>query len=148
MSCFTVLLLLSLSSLGLSGSSSDLTFHIVPTLASPTYCDHVHCLTFSQFAGNIGRYVGSNTTLYIDEGMHVLNESFSVSNVTKFSMTGNDGSSKSVNITCNEGANFKLSSISRVHIQGLVFANCGGNRIEAVDLLTINNSMFVGKNSN
>ena len=117
--------------------------------ADPAYCDHVYCLTLSQLAGNIGRYVNSsNTTLYIGEGTHILHESFSVSNVTKFSMTANDSSSDSVNITCNEGANFNLSHISRLHIQGLVFVSCGGNRVEAVDVMTINNSKFLGNNTN
>ena len=119
---------------------------LTPSLADPA-C-YGHCLTLSQFAGNIDRYIDSNKTLLILRGIHILNESISVFNVTEFSMTAADTSSGSVSIKCNKGANINITHVARVHISGLIFTSCGGNQVKSIDQLTIENTSFIGNNAN
>ena len=117
--------------------------YIIPSQTDP--CSVDSCLTLSQFADNSASHIDSNTTLFIIGGNHALDRRISVSNVEEFSMlSANDTNSI---ITCSELANFTFSDIGHIYISGLTFLGCGSNRVNSVDQLTIEHSMFMGQNN-
>ena len=137
------LLLLTLSLIVDLGSVFCQVHYITPTQSN---CSTSSCLTLSQFAAN---YIdASNTTLVISDGNHDLNKSISVSNIVEFSMLSanfNNTDSNSVIVTCSEHASFTFRNVSTIHINGLTFVGCSNNRIELVDQLVVNHSMFQGQ---
>ena len=128
--------------------SSGTTIYIVPSLL---HC-HVNdsCQTLSQFAGSISsRYVtmNSNLTLMIFGGSHVLDTGVSLSHLMEFSLLSiNDSQLRSI-IICNNNANFTLSNITQARMYGVAFHGCGGNTIQSIGQLTIENSTFCGANN-
>ena len=132
------------------GTISCQVFYIVPTLDSE--CSTDSCLTISQFAEiyvpDSRSTYPSNTTLVIVGENHDLNKSISVSNVAEFSMLSANGTEPNpgpVTITCSEHASFNFRNISTVFVRGFKFAGCSNNRIELVNLLIVDKSMFHGQ---
>ena len=115
-------------------------YYIVPE--TNTSCDADSCLTFSQFADSSSSYVDANTTLFVTGGSHDLDREISVTNIEIFAMIGINS-----NITCSGVAKFAFASIGRVHIDGLTFIGCGGNKVTQVDQLTIERTIFEGQSN-
>ena len=144
------LILFSVSLIVGMGTISCQVFYIVPTLDSE--CSTDSCLTLSQFveiymADSRSTYP-SNTTLVIIGENHDLNISISVSNIAEFSMLSANGTEPNpgpVTITCSEHASFTFRNVSTVLIHGLVFTGCSNNRIELVNQLILDQSMFRGQ---
>ena len=143
---FTLSLLLFLQALYLALGD---VYYIIPTQDDPCYADP--CLTLADFAVNVSSNVKSNTTLFITGGVHNLDTRFLVSNVAEFSILSmkspqdDQSYSNQSEIICSESAGFTFSQIDRVYVSGLTFLGCGGNRIEFVDQLVIENADFLGQ---
>ena len=145
---YTLSLLLFLPALDLV--SGD-TYYIKPTLDDPCYSDP--CLTLADFAINVSSNVKSNTTLFITGGVHNLDTRLLILNVAEFSILSvkspqdDQSYSNQSEIICSQAsAGFTFSQVDRVYIRGLTFLGCGGNRIELVAQLVIENTEFFGQN--
>ena len=79
------------------------------------------------------------------EGNHTLSQEISVSNASEFSMLPMENTELEPVITCTDGASLIILTVGRVYIRGLTFVGCGGSRVESVDDLTIEYSMFHGQ---
>lgn len=111
--------------------------HIMPTRKSS--CPEELCLTLSQFAANVDKYLQSNTTLILQEGNHSLDTVLVVENVDELTIF-----STGAIILHEEGARIHLKHVTRVHIQGITFIGVRGNKVESVKNFTIQHSSFSG----
>ena len=114
--------------------------YIVPETNSS--CNADSCLTLSQLADSSTSYFDENTTLFIVGGNHYLDREIRVSHIEAFAMIGLNSS-----ITCSDLAKFTFTSINRVHINGLTFISCSGNRVAIVDQLTVERTVFWGQSN-
>ena len=89
----------------------------------------------------------SNLTLLILGGSHMLDTGISLSHSLGFSLLSINNSLLRSKIICNNSANFTLNSITQVRMHGVVFHGCGGNTVQSVSQLTIENSTFCGTNN-
>ena len=125
-------------------TSEETTFYISPSLSRA--CPLYPCFTLSQFAANYTDFMtllsDSRISLNFLPGKHNLEVIFSVANITELIMLSNSSSLPA--ITCQQNGSFMFAQISYVLIQNLKFAGCGGNNVNSLDHLTIENSIFLG----
>ena len=120
------------------GLASEQIYHIMPALTDP--CPAKPCLTLFQFANDYSANI--NTTLVILPGKHSIGSKISVANVGTFLMTSNDSSTE---IICHQYGSLTFTNVHFVHIYGLNFTGCAGNRVESVESLIIEDSNFIGE---
>ena len=125
-------------------------YHITPVPGDS--CPAQPCLTITQFAaicGNSSSYINpTNTSLIFLQGNHRLGTPLFVANVMELIMVSNCNQCRKVVLVCNRSTNFRFTNVSRVHVRGLSFKGCGGNKIENVDLFTVKNANFLGSDNN
>ena len=119
-------------------------YHISPSVAGP--CPTVNCITFSQFADNIGvnRQLDSIVTLFFESGKHSLISDFLIENITDFSMLSNYNSTT---ISCEQSASWSFFLLSHVQISGLTFIECSF-KVHSVAAFTVKNSAFSNHTGN
>ena len=99
-------------------------------------------LTLSQFANNISDYRSANVTLHFLPGEHNLDSALLINNVNSFYVNSSDNN---VTIACSHsGANFEFSNVSVVHVSGLTFVGCTGNKFINIGQLTLEDSQYTG----
>ena len=129
--------------------SPDKVYYVTPSADDPcsTAVDlHPQCITLSQFAAKPSNYLGSNTTLILLPGTHMLNSVLNVYNRDSFVLTSQQqAKSNDSLISCNGTGRFEFKWVSYVRITALKFIGCGGNRILLSEDLAIESSMFWGK---
>ena len=79
-------------------------------------------------------------TLVLLPGNHTLNMSISLANLNEFRLQTSEG--LYAQITCAESANLCLHDINRVHISGVKFIECQGNRFESIGQVSLENLTF------
>ena len=128
----------------LGSLASEEQYFITPSLNDP--CPTNSCLTFDQFAAN-STDVESNMTLYFLEGTHIIESGFIIKEVNVFSM---QSISTSVSIICNSNLSVRMQFIGMgtLHIKGLNFIGCSGNKIKDVEKFILEDSNFIGEGDN
>ena len=126
-------------------------YHITPMPDDP--CPTQPCLSISQFAAtqytNSSSYhKPSNTTLIFLQGIHRLDVSLTVANVTELTMESGCNESRKVALVCSKSTNFRFINVSHVHLRDVNFTGCSNNKAEKVDLFIIENANFLGLNNN
>ena len=130
----------------------EVMYYITPSPSDP--CLEKPCLTLSQFATNTSKYLDSNTTMIFLPGNHNLDTNLTVAKVESFMILSNSTSmvyaifTFDTKITCKQSTMFKFNSVSHLHISGIEFIRCGGNRIESVGNFALQNSGFYGQRAN
>ena len=130
--------------------ASGKVYTIVPIQIPPYPCLVNSCLTLSQFAQKSSYYISaSNTTLIITGVNHNLDVGILASNVGSFIMrSAISASHNSVPvITCNKSANFSFIQVVNLHLSGLEFKSCDGNRFESIDQIKIEYTTFLDSKS-
>ena len=122
--------------------------HIIPLAKDP--CPVKPCLTLSRFAAESRKFIQDNMTLIFQPGNHVLKTNLVIRNVDNFSLQLYSSQDltvrgKIVDIMCSKSKIFHLSRIDFIHISGLHFSKCGGNKVESVHKLVITDSKFQGE---
>ena len=107
-------------------------------------CPMEPCLTFSNFANTSRDHLHSNTTLIFLSGNHSLASQLLITNISSFTMLANSTPTMSVVIVCEQLGKFTFNKVSQVHVEGLIFNGCGGNRVRKVEYLTVNSCNFWG----
>lgn len=120
-------------------SEHDIVYHITPTLSDP--CPVTPCLTLSQFARR--QVARVNTTLVFLPGKHSLESKISVSNISTLLMLSKYNHS-GTQIACNQSGRLTFTNVHSVHISGLNFIECAGNRVENVENFILEDSNFLG----
>ena len=140
------LLLMTLLSCTIYNTSSK-EFYITTATSDP--CPSEPCLTLSQFAANISIYLDTSTTLTFQSGNHSLDSELLVANIIIFELlTISNLTSlpcRDTNVIIAQSTRFHLINVSKVNIRGIVFLAFGGNKVESVNQLTIENSTFTGQ---
>ena len=119
-------------------------YHITPSPNNS--CPEQPCLTLSEFAANTSSYFHSNTTLIFLPGNHSLSSDLIMDYMLSFQLSNIQLPWK-VYITCEENSRFDMYLIHSVHISGVEFIGCGGNRIELVGNLLIEDTSFHGQDN-
>ena len=107
---------------------------------------NANCITLSQFALNSTSYMTSDTisiTLTMDPGIHSLDATIFISNVSSFELLGPPGDSTT--ITCNvtsASAALVFEGIPFARVENVTFKGCGGTRVTSVEQLVIENCNF------
>ena len=125
-------------------------YHIISVIPSPDApCNEteLQCLTLSQLANSSSDYIGENTTLHFLPGEHSLDSTLLIKNSDSLYASSLDSN---VTIACSHSsASFEFSNMSVVHISGLTFTGCTGNKFINITQLTLEDSKFIGnKDSN
>ena len=118
-------------------------YTVIPSPGDPC-SDTEQCLTLSQFANNSSEYLGTNVMLHFVQGEHSLASTIQIENLNTFNMSSHDSN---VTIVCNHfwtSARFELSNMSVVHISGLTFIGCTGNRFINIGQYVAKDSQFIG----
>lgn len=100
------------------------------------------CLSLSQLAHNVSKYLRANTTLIFLPGNHSLESELLTANVSVLTMFSINSS---VMIICDHFGRFEFDNIGIVNISGLTFLGCTGSKFKSVDQLTLENSSLVGR---
>ena len=105
------------------------------------------CFTLSQFLFRIRYLNATDTTLIFEAGNHSLESELLIAGITSFSMITNatSFSDHNVVIVCNGPGKFTFINAYKVHVNGLNFVGCIGNRIQLVDQFIVEDSNFIGK---
>ena len=116
-------------------------YTVTPSSADP--CNETeHCLTLSQFVNNSSDYLRANTTLHFLQGEHSLDSTLLIENVDTFYMSSLDSN---VTIVCNHSsARFEFNNVSVVHVSGLTFIGCTGNKFINIRQLMLKDSQLIG----
>ena len=143
---FRFLLLISLHSSLVKSEVQVL--HIIPS--EKDACPSKPCLTISKFAAESRKFVQDNVTLIFQPGNHILNTDLMVRNIDIFSLQLLNSTldlvrGNMVEVVCSKSKRFHLSRIHLVHISGLHFRGCGGNKVDSVHKLMITDSKFQGE---
>ena len=93
------------------------TINIIPSTSS---CPGQPCMTIQAFAAN-SNLRGTNTTLLVQPGIHMLSRSMTVSNADGFTMSSTAGAT----IQCSGAYQITISSVAHIQISGLTFLSCG-----------------------
>ena len=115
------------------------------TVNSNDHCTvQPHCLTLSQFAANLSRYLHSdNTTLVFLPGTHHLsNVNLILSNVESFTMKSENSTAQ---IKCTNDSSMHFSQSQSIHITDLEFIGCGGNQVTQVEQFLVTDTTFEGQ---
>ena len=121
-------------------SEDEVVIFIKPSLDAT--CPAGPCYTLSQFATNQSQLIKLNTTLLFLSGNHSLNFAITITDSNYFSMLSQSPSKP--NIHCQYDANITFNNISNMTIHGISFRGCGGNKISAVNQLTVESCFFIG----
>ena len=117
------------------------TYHIKPV--SMDRCPVEKCVTLSKIQK---WHLNANSTLQFLPGEHVLDSDFSCGSLTYLKMISYHSYHELNIIVCRNFSRFNLYDILHVHVNGLHFQGCGGNKISAVKQLQILNSKFTHSN--
>ena len=108
-------------------------------------CPVEQCLTLSQFTSNTAEYLPDETLLKFLPGNHQLDSQLYVTNVSNISMVLSESNFLPTTIiSCTHPGGFQFIHVEFVVINGLTFIGCGGNKIEFVNQVTIEDSSFLG----
>ena len=121
---------------------SGIEYHITPSPSDP--CPAQSCVTFSQFAANTSSYLHSNTKLIFLPGNHSLDSELRIDSVISLIYL-NSNFHQIVRINCGKLSRLDLCNITTVHISRLEFIGCGGNRVESISHLLIEDTSFQGQ---
>ena len=151
--CQVVLVLgILLSMIQIDLASGKLGYHIIsdsviPSPDAPCNETELQCLTLSQLANSSSDYLGADMTLHFLPGEHSLDSTLLIKNSDSLHASSLDSN---VTIACSHSsASFEFSNISVVHISGLTFTGCTGNKFINITQLTLEDSRFIGnKDSN
>ena len=111
--------------------------------ANPTDLCTSPCLTLSQFVDNSSHLLNSNITLVFSPGIHYLNVSLTVPNLSYFSMTS-EVQHLTAQIRCAHYSQIIFSQSQNILITNMEFVGCGGNQVVNVDRLVVHDSSFRG----
>ena len=116
-------------------------YTVIPSPDDP--CNETEqCLTLSQFANNSTEYLGINVMLHFVQGEHIIESTILIDNLNTFNMSSCD---RNVTIVCNQSwTNFELSNMSVVHVSGLTFIGCTGNKFVNISQFVPEDSQFIG----
>ena len=126
-----------------------LLFYFLNQVASETYnikanstdiCTSL-CPTLSQFVANSSHLLNSNITLVFNPGIHYLNDNLMLSN-TDILMNSDNSAAQ---IVCSNLSHFIFNHSQYIHITNLEFIGCGGNRVESVSNLVVQDTIFKGQ---
>ena len=123
-----------------NGKSKQHTYYVHPqgnNTLCPAHRD-TECHPLSYYTQEVPKFFASNTNLIFLRGDHVLNirGTVNITNVTKFTMTGNGSVTKSSdhqipqpssNVICNTSTGFYFLFSREIALQRLGFINCGAN---------------------
>ena len=141
---FTAVILLCLHACISVSSFQHLDEYTITTDSiSSNWCQN--CLTLTEFALNISRYLTGNTTLVLQPGNHALRSSLLVSNVEGFTL--HHVASPGNGLKCEKGSKLVFDSIQRVEVSNLNLIECFDNKIVQVNEFTVANSSFFGSYS-
>ena len=125
-------------------------YHITPLPGDQ--CPAQPCLTITQFAAfysNSSSYLKpTNTSLIFLQGNHRLGTPLLIANAMELVMVSNCDQCLEAVVFCKKSTNFRFINVSRVHMRDLRFTGCGDNKIENIDLFTVENANFVGADNN
>ena len=120
-------------------------YHVISVIPSPDApCNEteLQCLTLSQIANSSSDYLVANMTLHFLPGEHSLDSTLLIKNSDSLYASSLDSN---VTIACSHSsASFEFSNISVVHISGLTFTGCTGNKFININQLTLEDSKFIG----
>ena len=115
-------------------------YTVIPSLDDP-FKKTKQCLTLSQFANSPSDYLIANT-LYFLPGEHNLDSTVLIENINTFNVMSSRDSS--VTIVCDHfSARFEFHNVSVVHISGLTFIGCAGNKFTNINQFTLEDSQFI-----
>ena len=97
-------------------------------------------LTLSQFAANSVHYLHSNTTLFIQPGLHILSFSLNVSDVNTFSMISSNFTSQ---IICDYQSGFYFRCMN-LHIMNIEFIGCENSEVHDTERFLLEDVEFHG----
>ena len=110
---------------------------------STDLCTVQPCLTLSQFAANLSRYLHSNTTLVFLPGTHYLSKvNLTLSNLDNFAMKSENSIAQ---IKCTSYSHICFSQSQCMRITNLEFIGCGGNQVKHVGNFVIEDTKFEGQ---
>ncbi len=130
--------------------------------SEPVQCIYIHkvasqcpdslCFTLSLLTeiSNNSHLTVTDKTMIFEPGEHSLDSELRISNAISFSMIADTSSSSNNNVTivCNRDGGFKFIGGHNIHVKGLSFVGCSGNKLEYVDQFTIEDTNFVGRKRN
>ena len=142
---FVSLIAVILLAVDAMSTSDDLNFQINSTCSEIT-----ECWTLSEFAASISQlqynyFSNASTAVILDSGKHILTENFTISDMITLNLTSS-GSSYA-NIVCENNTSFHFSDSQNIYISRVHFLQCGGNSVENVIALLLEDATFDGKNS-
>lgn len=114
-------------------------FNIVPSTSASCSHDQEPCLTLSQFAADINKYLHMNTTLILKQGNHSLETDLVVRKISEFRVLSIGA------IIYKQAAVIEIHNVNNVCIRGITFIGTGGNRLELVNNFMLEYSSFIGK---
>ena len=115
--------------------------YVTPTTDTP--CPGEPCYTLSQYAADKKfNNLPANTTMEFLPGNHTLEQTISVTNLTRLTLRGNSSWLPEVasKIVCTQPAEFVLTGITELCISLLGFFSCGHNDSAAVNIISIQHS--------
>ena len=127
-----------------SGKSGYHIISVIPSRDGPCNETEPQCLTLSQLANSSSDYLGADMTLHFLPGEHSLDSTLLIKNFNSLYASSLDSN---ITIACSHSsASFEFSNISVVHISGLTFTGCTGNKFINITQLTLEDSIFIGNN--
>ena len=126
--------------LGISLSEGPRYYTLIPSSHDPNN-EREKYITLSQFVNNSSDYLSENTTLHFLQGEHSLESTLFINNIDTFYVSSQDSN---VTIVCNHSSWFEFNNVSVVHISGLTFIGCTGNRFTHISQFTLEDSQFIG----
>ena len=141
---FVSLIAATLLAVNSVSTSDDPTFQINSTCSETT-----KCWNLSEFAANISQYginfSSASAAIILDHGKHILAENFIISNMITLNLTSS--SSSYANIVCENNTSFHFGDTQNIYILRVHFLECGGNSVDNVTELVLEDATFDGKNS-
>ena len=118
-------------------------YHITTNTTETDFCA-VPCLTLSQFAANVSYYLSPNhTKLIFQSGIHDLDTNITLlMDLETISITSENLTAQ---IFCTNHSRLRLSSSQYIHISYVEFIGCGGNQVENVKELVVQDVKFKGQ---
>ena len=116
-------------------------YQISPTPSYPYPAQS--CLTLPQFTANTSSYLHSNTVLVFLPGKHDIDSKLSIHDIASLHML-QSSNTMSAKIFCQQMSSIDLYNTTTVYISRLEFIGCGGNRVESIGHLLIEDTSFHG----
>ena len=120
-------------------------FYIVPSLN--VSCPQEPCLTLSQFADDINRYISRNSSvsLFFQPGNHSLVVELFMINALSFSMTADVQIDELAFVNCiGQSGRFRFRDSNFILIKGLHFNRCRSTEITQVRQFVLEDATFLG----